>query len=212
MTRAAFRRHARHAAATSCIALAACTTPRVAIETHESFGSAATYSRAYAALEAQTCEAARRTLLSQGYVIASASAEQVRGRKNFQPAGDLHVEVEFTVVCAKSGYQGRRTNAFVNAVQESYAVRKSTNSASLGLPAFGAVSLPFNGSEEALVKVGSLTIANASFYDGFFAMLEHYLEGDRGQLIAPGAVASAASAAAPASAASAARPAPTASN
>lgn len=189
--------------------LAACSGPRVAIEAQEAFDSTSTYSRTYAALDTQTCEAARRALLSQGYVIGQATAEHVRGRKSFQPALDAHAEVEFTVVCAKEGYAGRRTIAFVNAVQESFTLRKSNNSASVGVSPFGSLSLPFAGSEEALVKVGSLTITSAPFYDRFFQLVERYLAGDPGQAMPASPEAAPAPAPAPASAApavSAARP------
>jgi uncharacterized protein YceK len=155
------------------------------VAVQESFESKSTYARTYAATDAQTCEAARRTLLSQGYVIGAASAEHVRGRKSFQPMPETHVEVEFNVVCAKDGYAGRRTIAFVNAVQERYALRKSNNSASLGVGVLGSVSVPFTGSEESLVKVGSATIESAGFYDRFFELVERYLAGDPGQHIEP---------------------------
>ena len=203
-------RHAGRLLACACVALAvACTGPRVAVETQEGFDSASTFSRSYGAVAAQTCEAARRALLSQGYVIGSANAEQVRGRKSFQPAPDAHAEVEFTVVCARDGSAGRRTIAFVNAVQETFSLRKSNNSASVGLSPFGSVSLPFTGSDESLVKVGSMTITNGAFYDRFFQLVERYLAGDPGQLLAPGEPASmlSAAASAPTSAASAPMPA-----
>ena len=163
--------------------LAGCGGPRIAIEAHEAFDSTATFARTYAALDAQTCEAARRALLSQGYVIHTAGAEQVRGRKSFQPRPDAHVEVEFNVVCATEGSAGKRTIAFVNAVQENYALKKSSNSASLGVTPFGSVSLPFLGSDDSLVKVASVTINSKAFYGRFFQLVERYLEGDRGQPI-----------------------------
>lgn len=167
-------------------ALAGCAAaPRSTLDTHETFDSTSTYSRTYAAIDAQTCEAARRTLLSQGYVISVATAEQVRGRKSFQPVPETHMEVEFNVVCAKDGYAGRRTIAFVNAVQDRYALKKSNNSASLGVGAFGSLSLPFTGSDESLVKVASATITSAPFYDRFFQLVERYLAGDPGQHIEP---------------------------
>lgn len=170
------------------LTLCACVTSRVGVESSESFDAAATFSRTYAAVDVQTCEAARRTLLSQGYVIGVATAELVRGRKSFQSAPETHVEVEIVVVCARDGYKGKRTIAFVNAVQDNFALKKSNNSASLGLPAFGAISLPFTGSDESLIKVASVTIENPRFYDRFFRLLERYLEGDPGQLIPPGLV------------------------
>lgn len=167
--------------------LVGCAVPRSAVETQEAFDSTSTYSRTYAAVDAQTCEAARRTLLSQGYVISAATAEQVRGRKSFQPMPETHMEVEFNVVCAKDGYAGRRTIAFVNAVQDRYALKKSNNSASLGVGVFGSLSLPFSGSDESLVKVASATITSAPFYDRFFQLVERYLAGDQGQRIEPAA-------------------------
>jgi len=155
------------------------------VPVQESFDSTSTYARTYAATDVQTCEAARRTLLSQGYVLSDAAPERVRGRKSFQPVPDTHVEVEFNVVCAKDGYAGRRTVAFVNAVQERYALRKSNNSASVGVGAIGSLSVPFTGSEESLVKVGSATIESAAFYNRFFELVDRYLAGDPGQRIEP---------------------------
>jgi hypothetical protein len=194
------------AAAFLAVVAAACTGPRVAVESQEAFDSASTFTRTYAAIPTQACEAARRALLSQGYVIGSANAEQVRGRKSFQPGAEAHAEVEFTVVCAKDGYAGRRTIAFVNAVQETFSLRKSNNSASVGLSPFGSLSLPFSGSDESLVKVASVTITSAAFYDRFFQLVEHYLAGDPGQLIGPSEPAPAAASAASASAAAASAP------
>ena len=173
------------AVVTAVVGLAGCVTPRAGVESSETFDSATTYSRTYPLLDVQTCEAARRTLLSQGYIIGVATAEQVHGRKSFQPSPETHVEVELNVVCAKEGYKGRRTIAFVNAVQDSFAIKKSATSASLGLPAFGSVSLPFTGSDESLVKIASVTIESPTFYDKFFRLLERYLDGDPGQLIPP---------------------------
>lgn len=155
--------------------LAACSSPRVLLDTQEAFDSGGVYSRTYDAPEKQTCEAARRALLSQGYVIGVATPEQVRGRKSFQPGAETHAEVEVTVVCAPEGDGGRQTAAFVNAVQDSYTLRKSNNSASVGVSPIGSLSLPFSGSGEALVKVGSLTITSASFYQRFFTLVERYL-------------------------------------
>ncbi|MDQ6680805.1 MAG: DUF2242 domain-containing protein [Pseudomonadota bacterium] len=175
------------AGAATTAMLVGCAAPRSAVDTQEAFDSTSTYSRTYAAIDAQTCEAARRTLLSQGYVISVATAEQVRGRKSFQPMPETHMEVEFNVVCAKDGYAGRRTIAFVNAVQDRYALKKSNNSASLGVGVFGSLSLPFSGSDESLVKVASATITSAPFYDRFFQLVERYLAGDPGQRIEPAA-------------------------
>ena len=64
---------------------------------------------------------------------------------------------------------------FVNAVQDRYGLKKSNNSASLGVGAFGSVSLPFSSSNDSMVRVGSETIASEPFYDRFFELVRRYL-------------------------------------
>ena len=68
----------------ACAALAAlgiaallvgCSTEGKVLAPQEKFGSVSTYSRLFDATPAQTCEAARRALLSQGYIINTHTAE-----------------------------------------------------------------------------------------------------------------------------------------
>ena len=166
--------------ATLCLALAGllagCATTKPSVYQHEEFNTVGTFSRDYHAPAAATCEAARRTLLSQGYVISKRQPEQVEGYKNFQPSMDVHVVIEFHVVCAADGEDGNGATVFVNAVQDKYVVKKQSNSASLGVSALGSVSLPFGSSEDSLAKVGSETIQTEQFYDRFFALVDHYLD------------------------------------
>jgi hypothetical protein len=147
----------------------------------EAFGSTTTHTRDYEATEAQTCEAARRALLSQGYMITAANADLVTGRKSFQPAAEVHVEVEFRVVCARestrSGKASKSTVAFATALQDRYGIKKVNNSASLGVGAIGSLSLPFSSSDDAMVKVASETLTDERFYDRFFTLLDRFLEG-----------------------------------
>jgi predicted CoA-binding protein len=93
----------RLAAALVVLVLAGCagTSKRVVYDPEE-FDSTTTHARGYTATEAQTCEAARRALLSQGYLITAANPDLVTGRKSFQPASEVHVEVEFRVVCQRA--------------------------------------------------------------------------------------------------------------
>ena len=156
--------------------LAACAgNPKQATFQREEFEPGTTYSRSFSAAEAQTCEAARRALLSQGYVVTIANADVVNARKSFQPESDTHVEIEFRVVCAAEVKGSGRTLVFVSALQDRYAVKKSNSSASVGVGAFGSLSLPFSGSDDSLVKVASETITASSFYDRYFKLVTRYL-------------------------------------
>ena len=161
--------------------MAGCGAPARVFPSQEKFGSANTYSRLFDASAAQTCEAARRALLSQGYIINTASSELVEGRKSFQPDAEAHLRMEIRVVCATDGLaladaaDGKVSLAFVTALQDQYALKKSNNSASLGVGAFGSVSLPFSSSSDSMVRVGSETITSGAFYDRFFELVRRYL-------------------------------------
>lgn len=149
--------------------------PKPASARHEAFGAAETYSRLIDATPAQTCEAGRRALLSQGYIVNSSSPDLVEGTKHFQPDVESHLKMLIRVVCVPEDAQGQVSLAFVTGVQESYGLKKANTSASLGLSAIGSLSIPLMSSSDSMVKIGVETISEESFYDGFFSLLQQYL-------------------------------------
>ena len=157
------------ALAAAVVALAGCASVRT-FAVPENFGSVTTYSRLFDATPQQTCEAARRALLSQGYIISIQQTELVEGRKSFQPEAESHLQMVVRVVCVPEAGLG-----FVTALQDTYALRKTNNSASVGVGAIGSVSLPFSSTSESLVKVGSETISKDTFYESFFDLVKRYL-------------------------------------
>ncbi|MFZ5550223.1 MAG: DUF2242 domain-containing protein [Pseudomonadota bacterium] len=166
-------------AAAPVLLLAGCfTTPpsRLKVYQNEGFTSEETFSRLFDASVETTCEAARRALLSQGYVVTVKKTDAINGVKSFQPEGDVHVQIEFHVVCAPEGGEGKVATAYVNALQDRYALKKSPNSASLGVSAIGSVSIPFTSSDDSLVKVASETIPAGPFYDRFFSLMQRYVK------------------------------------
>ena len=163
------------AAAALSLLLSACSSTHPAAFQREEFSVSNTYSRSFDGTEAQTCEAARRALLSQGYVVLIANADLVNARKNFQPEADSHVQIEFRVVCTAQRKGARPTLAFVTALQERYALKKSNTAASVGVGAIGSLSLPFTSGDDSLVKVASETVTSAGFYDRFFKLVSSYL-------------------------------------
>ena len=160
-----------------CVAglLTACGSPVKTFPSQEEFGSTVTYSRLFDATAAQTCEASRRALLSQGYIISTARDDLIEGRKSFQPEPESHLQMEIRVVCAPDTSDGKVSLGFVTALQDVYALKKSNNSASLGVGALGSVSLPFSSSNDAMVKVASRTISTDIFYERFFDLVKRYL-------------------------------------
>ncbi|GHH57122.1 DUF2242 domain-containing protein [[Pseudomonas] boreopolis] len=139
----------------------------------ESFNSDNTYSRSFDAKPAVACEAARRALLSQGYIVARADAATVEGSKNFQPKDDLHEQLDLRVSCVPQGED--KSWVFVSALQDRYALKKSPTSASVGVSVLGSVSLPIGSTDDSLVKVASSTVQDADFYNRFFERVQLYL-------------------------------------
>lgn len=139
----------------------------------ETFDADDTYSRSYQSPPARSCEAARRALLGQGYVVSRSDGDGVEASKNFQPDAETHTQLVVRVTCMQQ-YDGRAL-VFVNAVQDRYALKKTSSSASLGVGVLGSVSLPVGSSDDSLVKVASNTVQNREFYRRFFARVEYYL-------------------------------------
>ena len=159
------------------VALAACQTPAPAIHQQERFDPGSAFSRVFPASPGSTCDAARRALLSQGYLTSGAKRDEVEGRKKFQHDHNTHLEIEFHVVCAPNNVGGGSV-AFVNALQDRYTLKKSATSATVGVGAFGSVSVPFGSSDDSMVKVASETISAGDFYTRFFGLMTHYLIAD----------------------------------
>jgi hypothetical protein len=143
---------------------------------NERFQADETFSRLFDASVEDTCEAARRALLSQGYVINLAQAGSISGSKRFQPEGEVHVEISFNIVCVPEGGAGKLSTAYVSALQDRYTVKRSTNSTSLGVSAIGSISVPLSSTSESLVKVASETIPAGQFYDRFFALMQKMIK------------------------------------
>ncbi|MFQ6575578.1 DUF2242 domain-containing protein [Pseudomonas sp. UM16] len=152
-----------------------CSSKKTAIYEHENFDDSGTFSRNFPVSEAGSCEAARRALLSQGYIITSSDAGQVNGNKSFQQTGDSHLQISFNVVCARDSGDEQRSTIFANALQDRYALKKSNTSASLGVGILGSVSMPIGSTDDSMVKVASETVTSAKFYERYFALVESFL-------------------------------------
>jgi hypothetical protein len=156
--------------------LTGCSTPQKVVSHKDEFGMADMFTYAVPGAEKEACEASRRALLSQGYIINGANDNNVQGRRKFQSDDETHVEIEFNVVCAPNSKGSNSTTIFANAVRDRYSLKKNTNSASLGVGGIGSISLPFGASNDSMVKVASETISDAKLYGRFFDLIERYLD------------------------------------
>lgn len=154
---------------------AGCSSPKTAIYEHENFDDSGTFSRDYPVSDVAACEAARRALLSQGYIITSSDPKLVVGNKSFQQSGETHLQISFNVVCADDGKGKKHSTMFANALQDRYALKKVNNSASLGVGVLGSVSMPIGSTDDSMVKVASETVSAPKFYERYFALVDVFL-------------------------------------
>ena len=152
--------------------LAGCATKNVDLA-HEAFDDTTTFTRNYGTAAENSCEAARRALLSQAYIITTATPTSLAARKHFQQNREQHYEIEFNITCVPD--RSGTSTVFANAVQQLYALRKTNTSASLGVSVLRSLSMPIGSSDDSLVKIGSLTLTKSGLYDRFFGLLEEYL-------------------------------------
>lgn len=155
--------------ALSCALAAACSTPKKDVFRAESFEPGSPFERHFVTPADGTCEAARRVLLSQGYVVTSRQAERVTAIKAFQPNDEEHITIDFTVSCI--GAEEGHSTAYANAVQTRYELKTTPNSYGLSAPIIGALTLPFGSRAENLVKTGAATITDHDFYDRFWGLM-----------------------------------------
>jgi len=161
-------------AALAAAVLAGCSSPKPVYE-REDFAQSDTYSRSFSAASSEACDAGRRALLSQGYNIDKYEPNRVTGHKNFEGEDGQHTQISFNVECASDASSNERATVFANAVQDRYSIKRTGNSASVGVSVLGQVSMPFGGSDDSLVKTASQTVTRPKFYDGFFQLLQRFL-------------------------------------
>ena len=149
----------------------------------ETFGATDTYSRSYEVAPAVACEAARRALLGQGYVIGKADGSALEASKSFQPDAETHTQLNVRATCVPQADNG--SLVFVNAVQDRYALKTTSNTASVGVSVLGSVSVPIGSSGANLVRVASNTVQNEDFYKRFFDRVKYYLPGTEGVMKTP---------------------------
>lgn len=122
-------------------------------------------------------------MLGQGYVIGKAASDAVEANKNFQPDAETHTQLNVRVTCVAQ--DAGHTIVFVNAVQERFALKTTSNSASVGVGILGSVSVPVGSSGAALVRVASNTVQNVDFYSRFFERVKYYLPSGTDKPAAP---------------------------
>lgn len=140
----------------------------------ESFTPDSPFEQSFEVSPTSACEAGRRALLSQGYLIDEARPEFIKARKYFQPDRSTQVQLTFSLFCLADG-DGEGASVFANVRQIREELKAGSASTGLSVTGIGSLSLPFGGNSESLVKVGEETVTDAEFYGRFFALMQSFI-------------------------------------
>ena len=157
------------------LALAACSSPSPQVYRKEAFDPSSPFEQRFATTPEVACEAGRRALLSQGYLIDSEEAMKVQATKAFQPVSDQQVKLVLSIFCVPSGGEGDRAAIFANGRELRYVLKASAANAGLTVSGIGSISLPWNTTNDSLVKVGEQTVTDPEFYRRFFALIDTFM-------------------------------------
>lgn len=129
-----------------------------------------------------SCRLGTRALLSQGYGLENGNGAStptggmdntVRGSKYFQPDSSQQMRLEISLVCLPDS---DGTAVYVRAVQTRSELKKAASSTGLSVAGIGSINLPWSEGNEALVKVGEMTVSDPDFYRRFFELLDMFVD------------------------------------
>ncbi|HXU93975.1 MAG TPA: DUF2242 domain-containing protein [Gallionella sp.] len=152
------------------LSLTACGGPRT-FAGKEDFQSDLRHRRDFSAEPAPVCEAARRVLLGDGYIVAKSIDHDFIGTKEFPIEEDKHAILRLYVTC------GQRTGGstlFVTATEEHFDVKASSESTSIGVP-LTPLSISSTREIDNQVKTRGETVTNRDFYERFYRAVQQEL-------------------------------------
>lgn len=150
--------------------LSACGGPRT-FAGKEDFQADSRHRRDFSATAAPVCEAARRVLQGDGYIVEKSVDHDLIGAKEFPIEENRHAILRLYVTC------GQRTGGstlFVTATEEHFDVKASSQSASIGVP-LTPLSISSKREIENEVKTRGETITDRDFYERFYRSVQKEL-------------------------------------
>jgi hypothetical protein len=151
--------------------LASCGGPHGYAET-EGFQSDSRYRRDFQVAVAPLCDAARRALLSDGYVVTKREGQSLSGGKEFQGEEKIHAILQVYVSCEQ---RAGGSILFVTATEEHFDVKTSSESTLIGVPLLAPISFGTSSEADNQVKIRGETVTKRDFYERFYRAVQREL-------------------------------------
>ena len=118
------------------------------------------------------CDAARRALLGDGYLVNRADGQRLVGGKEFQVEAQRHAIVNIHVNCDQR--RGGST-LYVTATEEHFDVKSLRQSSSIGFPVVAPIYYGTQSEADAQVKTHGETVSEREFYERFYRAVQREL-------------------------------------
>jgi hypothetical protein len=151
--------------------LAACGGPRTYAE-QEEFHIDSRHRKDFAAAATPLCEAARRVLLGDGYLVEGGTDQTFVGAKEFQIEEKRHAILRIYVTC---GQRAAGSTLFATATEEHYDVKTSRQSTTIGVPLVAPISVGGKSETDHQVKTLGETVTDSAFYERFYRAVQREL-------------------------------------
>ena len=153
------------------IALAACGgPPRYA--PNEEFAADARHHRDFSTNAAALCDAARRVLLGDGYLVTRSEDQSLVGGKEFQVEEQQHAILNVYVSCER---RASGSTLYVTATEEHFDVKTTRQSSSIGFPMVAPIYYGTQSEANGQVKTRGETVSESGFYERFYRAVQRQL-------------------------------------
>lgn len=138
----------------------------------EDFAADSRYRRNFDAGAPAVCDAARRVLLGDGYLVARSEGLSLVGGKQFQIRDRQHAIVNIHVSCDQ---RGGGSILFVSATEEHFDVESIRQSSSIGFPLVAPIYYSTQSEADRQVKIRGETVSDRGFYERFYRAVQREL-------------------------------------
>lgn len=138
----------------------------------EAFQTDPRHRRDFANAAAPVCEAARRALLGDGYLVGESATQNLVGVKEFQIEDMRHAILRIYVTCVP---QAGASTLFVTATEEHFDVKTRRETTSIGVPLLTPISISGTSEADNQVKTMGATVMDRDFYERFYRAVKREL-------------------------------------
>lgn len=138
----------------------------------EQFQSDPRHRRDYQAAAPVLCDAARRVLLGDGYVVTKGEGQSLFGDKEFQGDEKQRAILHLCVACEP---RAGGSTLFVTAIEEHFDVKATRKSTLIGVPIVAPLSIGTRRESDSQVMTRGETVKDRGFYERLYRAVQREL-------------------------------------